>query len=183
MYDFYTEPPTEDILFQGDILEDLYFVSPLSQDTKSSEGAPLSPARVQETSRIIKEVLVDVKVGKGILVSQTCDMQRDSKGRSKYILICPVRNLSQLESKLLEAETTEGEVKGIIGNLRARRINDLFYLPASDSFEESYAELALITTIDKDLLTLEKRILSLTPYARQWFQFALSNSLDRPFQP
>lgn len=177
MYGFYGDPISGDEFLQGDILKEVPFSTPLSPNHKDIQGRKLSSISFTRVG-IIKNILIDVKCEHGMILSQSCDIQRSDRNN---LLICPVKKLSFLKNKLLEREKTEVQVSNFINQLIDKKINYWFYIPENNGLEESYADFTMISSIDKSILDTSSRIFSLTPYSRQWLQYSLMKYLGRPF--
>lgn len=158
-------------IYQGDILKDQIIITipqniQILRELENKEYKffsleELNDAFEQEVHEITVVNAVKTNV---IILSQTCDIER-----REFISIAPVFPLTKIESEKKK------------GSIRNHKFNYRFYIAESDALPESYAELTLINSIKKEILRLDKRICSLSDYARQWLQDTLNRYFCRPF--
>jgi len=177
MYLYYEEPPIPDLYFQGDVLNEVFFPSAVSGSSiLQTRNIPLSTISTPLISSEI--VALEIHQEKGIIISQSCDVQRQDRG--DLVLVSPVRKLADFYTLLTQVKGVNS-AESFITQVRDNKINYYFYLPACSQFEESYVDLTTITSINKSLLNINNRVVSLSAYARHWFQHSLSTYLGRPF--
>lgn len=158
-------------IFQGDIFKDQIIITipPNIQILRETESEEFKSFNLEELSDAFEQKEYELTVVHAIksniiVLSQTCDIEH-----REFISIAPVFPLTKIESE------TKRET------IRNHKFNYRFYIAASDILPESYAELTLINSIKKEILTLDKRIFSLSDYARQWLQDTLNRCFCRPF--
>lgn len=187
MYNFYSPPPDNINWFQGDIIKKVRFPSVVSSETLviGSDGrisnSSISTASFTHTSPAVRAA-VEVSEDTVILISQTCDMERDD--RNDVILVCPLRGITEFRKDSIEKGKPAKDVDKLIDRLRIRRAGELeyfFYLPRGSEIEECYANYMEIVPIHKSLLSMPNRVVSMSAYGRQWLQSSLSNFFARPF--
>lgn len=177
MYSFYEKPVFDTSFLQGDIVNNLFFPSAISESTIiDGRDAPISTIASPLSNN--EPVKIDIHQETGMIISQTCDVQRCDRG--DLILVCPVRKIQTLKDILLESKNPN-TVENFIYQIKEKKIQYYFHLPAENNFEESYADLTTIVSINKTLLNIDNRMLSLSAYSRHWLQYTLSAFLGRPF--
>jgi len=174
MQSIYEESP-ESTLFQGDVVSKIPFIDPYSKNEHENLLSTDNPDRFYFRA--------SGKFLNAILVSQTCDIERAFLDKSREnVLVAPVITIKQYENSMLSQGIKQEKVTSILASIRGQKTKFLFYLPSLGTFEESYADLTLISYVDSSFIDVNQRKLSLNHYGRNWFSYTLSEYLDRPFK-
>jgi len=202
---FYSTNPSPDLLQQGDVLENIpFFVIPqlplliarkvggetIDQDIQQAEITSYEdPSRLIDEGLVNESAVVDLEMGRVMIVSQTCDIPlRDN------VAVCKVFSVEEYREKSIEVYmerrvdvdrdiASRKADEHIESNLRKWRINYLFYLPAHNTTEELISDFQNINTIRIEFLKIENRAASLSPMARHMLANHLGQFLSRPAVP
>lgn len=161
-----------DILFQGDILEDFPFFIFDQLRFVSKDGVDQFKIKNEDDEPSIEDLsIVQSRLSTVMILSQSCDTQRRDN-----IIICPVYLISEYIQKEVLNEKT-------VGNLRARKYNYWFYLPAlQDVIEESLADLQQMYYLPKEVVDSykAKKIITLSDFGRHHLAWSLTTFFGRP---
>lgn len=168
---------SENYLLQGDILRSVPIVQtpdkiqiakPSKAEEKNKEILEYSVADEEKIEDVYKDgpeiILAVGKRETAIVLSQTCDIQN-----REFVIIAPISSLDVIDN----AKRRE--------SIRKQKTFHRFYLPKSEFFEESFIDFSLLSSIKKDFLKIEDRLISLTDYWRNHLTWALNRYFCRPF--
>jgi len=162
----------EERLSQGDIVEDaavVLLVSPVEALKKVTiKGAGVSwqgASTWPPDSNGQNHFLARGKRSAAVIVSHSCDL--DKEQRSGRVLLAPAASAQTLNSETYE-------------NVFSQRRRSMMPLPAVPLLGDCYANLRLITTVDRKYVDTLKRVASMTKEARMRFQDQLMGFLVRP---
>lgn len=179
-------PISSNEIYQGDIISNFSFiVSPLGEPiTIQTDAGNLKQIQLSKIQHPYKEgketLLVNSFLADGMIVSQTCDIQR-----RKYISICPVHRLTKIIKDLTNDGWVEKQIKNFVDTLRKQNVNYYFFLPQGivdgTSIEESYVDLQMINSFPTANIERYARVLALSDKGRHWLDFKLISLFGRPF--
>jgi hypothetical protein len=140
-------------ILQGDIMEKFYFVTLPTDDiyiSRKSVDNLKVVKKLNEVSDAYNEdkeiILVNSFTSKGMIVSQTCDIQR-----REWISICPVFSIDKMRQDLLKEGKNTERIESAINQVRSQKVNYYLYLPSwHDEYsilKESYVDLQMINSI------------------------------------
>jgi hypothetical protein len=170
---WYDPNPDQTLHYQGDVIRDIPFpVFPPSFPITREEAWPiLRPMELkgrtveQAMSQLPNKLMgraardvdgvwtlaygewaaVNIKNQNVMIVSRSCALDNTHR---KHSLVAPVRTVASLP----EAERSEGKLR----ELRENKIPHLFYLPAKEGLDESYADLLVLTPIHRSFFPAER---------------------------
>ena len=171
------------IVHQGDILSDCFFTA-LDSDTKIVETS-LSGTEIKESPDSVlfssesKKLVTNFKKSLGIVITQTCDIQRRD-----FIQICPVFSLESLKTEISKSWDAN-RVNNHLGQLKNGKLGYYFYLPevTLDDYhlDESCIDLQLVTSVRRESILNYPRLVALSDVGRHWLSFSLMSYYGRPF--
>jgi len=157
----YVVRPADEPLHQGDIISDIPVVfvpeSGLNIVYEQHSEAYPRPATIHKASEVpdafgegLERIIAHAYKSRVMILSQTCDIEHRD-----LIAIAPLFPLSSVTSADRRRSITE------------YKVNHRFYLPQySDIIDDSYVDFVIINTVKRDLIPMEKRILSLDEHGR-----------------
>jgi hypothetical protein len=79
----------------------------------------------------IANKLFETDISDGIILTNTCDMDNDSKNRvlEKNVLFAPIINLSDYEADLGNSKIPAERVKIILKDIKSQQYSNIFFLP------------------------------------------------------
>ena len=170
--------PADERLHQGDIIRDMPVVLVPESGLhivyeQHSEFYPRS-ATIHQASEVpdafaegLERVIANAYKSRVIILSQTCDIEHRD-----LIAIAPLFPLSSVTS----ADRRRGIMK--------YKMNYRFYLPSYDNIiDDSYVDFVIINTVKRDLVPIDKRILSLDEHGRSLLIHSLYQYFCRPVLP
>lgn len=176
-----------DAIYQGDIIVNFNFIVPplgeptsLQQTKDSLNKVPLSKL-TNAYSRGSESLIVNSFRTNGMIITQTCDIQR-----RKYISLCPVHPMINIENELAEEGFGKKRIRDFIDTLQKQKINYYFYLPEITvnkvKLEEGYADLQVINSVPTQNISNYQRLVTLSDKGRHWLDYKLMNLFGRPFE-
>lgn len=161
---WWREAPNPKGLSQGDVVGVLPFAvspaPPIGLRKETARGgravwAEVEPPKAQATDLLFKGQLVP-----GLVVSHSCDL--DKNERKARVLVVPTRELAALETVNRQ-------------QVLEQRRRALMPLPAIPSLGDRYADLRLMTAVDRGLLPDETRVASMTDHGVRRLQAQLAS--------
>lgn len=199
----YDDNPSKDLILQGDIFTEIdFFLTDFESKTSKGRGESelteivLPPSGTGSVISLIGETAPDVETDKSVtkepvlkqysekrlvaIVSQTCDI-----ADGEYVVVSPIYTLEEYERKL----ETNGEKAEKIKEHRKLIINrkgllDKFYLENlqvnRNTQENCFIDLRQMNTVNKNIFSPRKRLVSLSHWGRQVLNYQLMWVYGRP---
>lgn len=167
---------TERIFFQGDIVKNVPLLSipekiqiarPIRTEEKREEIVEYTVSDEEKIADRYAEgselVLAYGRREEAIILSQSCDIQN-----REFIIVAPILSLDLVDDPKRKQD------------IRDQKIFYRFYLPVSDFFQESFVDFTLLSSINKNFISIDERVVSLTDYWRSHLTWSLNRYFCRP---
>lgn len=175
-------------IYQGDVIVNFHFLlpplgEPISLQTQGSQINKVPISQVTNSySNGNETLLANSFIGKGMIITQTCDIQR-----RKYLSVCPIHDFSKIKTDLASEGLDEKRIQSFEKQVKEQKVGYFFYLPAmtfgdGKNIGECYVDLQVINSVPRENISNYPRLIGLSDKGRHWLDFKLMSLFGRPFE-
>ncbi|MGH7245935.1 MAG: hypothetical protein ACREBJ_01545 [Nitrosotalea sp.] len=175
-------------IYQGDVIVSFHFTLPPLGEPVSLQvqGSQINKVPIsQVTNRYSsgnETLLVNSFVGNGMIITQTCDIQR-----RKYVSVCPIHDFTKIRTDFISEGFDEKRIQAFEKQVKEQKVGYFFYLPAmtfgdGTSIGECYVDLQVINSVPRENISSYSRLIGLSDKGRHWLDFKLMSLFGRPFE-